>query len=45
MTSRQYYTSEEILKKSDELGLELSDRKIKYYVTLGDTPQTGKKSP
>ncbi|MGV8121042.1 MAG: MerR family transcriptional regulator [Candidatus Xenobiia bacterium LiM19] len=39
MTSRQYYTSEEILRKSDELGLELSDRKIKYYVTLGILPK------
>jgi len=39
MTSKQYYTSEEILKRSEELGLDLSDRKIKYYVTLGILPK------
>ncbi len=39
MKSPQHYTSEEILQKSEELGLDLSDRKIKYYVTLGILPK------
>lgn len=35
MAGKKYYTSEEILENSKEFGLLLTDRKLKYYVTVG----------
>jgi DNA-binding transcriptional MerR regulator len=36
---RGYLTSEEVLKEAEKLGLELAERKLKYYVTLGIIPK------
>ncbi len=34
-----YLTSEEVLEKAEKIGLELAERKLKYYVTLGIIPK------
>jgi len=34
-----YLTSEEVLEEADKIGLELAERKLKYYVTLGIIPK------
>lgn len=36
---KNYYTSDEILRKAEDLGLDLVERKLKYYVTLGILPK------
>ena len=36
---KRHLTSEEVLKEAGELGLELAERKLKYYVTLGIIPK------
>lgn len=42
---KNYFTSEEILAKAKALGLQLAERKLKYYVTLGILPRPLRNPP